>query len=205
MIYYSPQVSLGNIYCLLKYVINVCYILDQLDVYILTIYFNVCNILVQLDVYVLTIYFNVLLHIGPARCSRFTVNCWWNVFLKYRKKSRLKNQDTERTWTSNPLLESIVIPALCDWIWFDILDQLDVYVLKIYFNVCYILDQLDVYVLTIYFNVCYILDQLDVYVLTIYFNVCSVFSNLKYCSFINHRTHKIKEKLDNPPYVRILK
>ena len=28
-----------------------------------------------------------------------------------------KNQDTERTWTSNPLLESIVIPALCDLIW----------------------------------------------------------------------------------------
>ena len=41
-------------------------------------------------------------------------------FLKNRKKSRLKNQDTERTWTSNPLLESIVIPALCDLIWFDI-------------------------------------------------------------------------------------
>ena len=27
-------------------------------------------------------------------------------------------QDMERTWTSNPLLESIVIPALCDLIWF---------------------------------------------------------------------------------------
>jgi len=37
-------------------------------------------------------------------------------FILNRKKSRLKNQDTERTWTSNPLLESIVIPALCDLI-----------------------------------------------------------------------------------------
>jgi len=53
-------------------------------------------------------------------------------------------------------------------------------------------------------NVCYILDQLDVYVLTIYFNACSLFSNLQYCSFNNQRTHKIKEKLDNAPYVRIL-
>ena len=39
-------------------------------------------------------------------------------FLKNRKKSRLKNKDTERTWTSNTLLESIVIPALCNLIWF---------------------------------------------------------------------------------------
>ena len=50
-----------------------------------------------------------------AICKQMLMECFKN-----RKKSRLKNQDTERTWTSNPLLESNVIPAPCDLIWFDL-------------------------------------------------------------------------------------